>query len=114
MFDKLMVTKQVKMTHVPDRYHGQIFEILWGTALNRDTDEEEPLTRARMIMCHVCVSITSDKKNISKSQGICGEILACMSWECIRFQVDVIAGDGNKVCYLATPKVGGCPSYEVS
>ena len=60
MFDKLMVTKQVKMTHVPDRYHGQIFEILWGTALNRDTDEEEPLTRARMSMCHVCVSITSD------------------------------------------------------
>ena len=91
-----------------------IFEILWGTALNRDTDEEEPLTRARMSMCHVCVSITSDKKNISKSQGICGEILACMSWECIRFQVDVIAGDGNKACYLATPKVGGCPSYEVS
>ena len=37
-----------------------------------------------------------------------------MSWECIRFQVDVIAGDGNKACYLATPKAGGCPTYEVS
>ena len=39
-----------------------IFEILWGTALNRDTEEEEPLTRARVSMCCVCVSITSDKK----------------------------------------------------
>ena len=43
-----------------------IFEILWGTALNRDTEEEEPPTRARMSMCRVCVcvcvSITSDKK----------------------------------------------------
>ena len=31
-----------------------------------------------------------------------------------RFQVDMIAGDGNKACYLATPKAGGCPTYEVS
>ena len=89
------------------------FEILWGTALNRDTDEEEPLTRARMSMCRVCIYHVG-QENISKSQGICGEILACMSCEGIRFQVDVIAGVGNKACYLATPKVGGCPSYEVS
>ena len=54
------------------------------------------------------------QENISKSPNICGEALACMSWECIRFQVDVIAGDGNKACYLATPKAGGCPTYEVS
>ena len=45
---------------------------------------------------------------------LCGEALACKSFECIRFLVDVIAGDGNKACYLATPKAGGCPTYEVS
>ena len=37
-----------------------------------------------------------------------------MSWECFRFQVDVKAGYGNEACYLATPKVGGCPTHEVS
>ena len=30
-----------------------IFEILWGTAINRSTGEEEPLTRARMSMSPV-------------------------------------------------------------
>ena len=40
---------------------GAIFEIMWGTAINRSAEEEEPLTRARMSMCRVCVSITSDK-----------------------------------------------------
>ena len=66
-------------------------------------------------MCRVCVCVYHvGQENISKSPNICGEALACMSWECIRFQVDVIAGVGNKACYLATPKVGGCPSYEVS
>jgi len=35
-----------------------IFEILWGTALNRDTEEEEPLTRARVSMCRVCVCLS--------------------------------------------------------
>ena len=38
------------------------------------------------------------QENMSKAQGTCGEIHACMSWECIRFQVDVIAGNGNKAC----------------
>ena len=66
-----------------------------------------------MSMCRVCV-YHFGQDNISKSPGICGEALACMSWERIRFQVDVIAGDGNKACYLATPKAGGCPTYEVS
>ena len=63
----------------------------------------------------VCVCVYHvGQDNISRPPGICGEALACMSWECIRFQVDVIAGDGNKACYLATPKAGGCPTYEVS
>jgi hypothetical protein len=60
-----------------------ICEILWGTALNRDTHQEEPLTRGRMSMRRVCVYHVG-QENISKSHGICGEIVACMSWECIR------------------------------
>ena len=56
--------------------------------------------------CVVCVYHVG-QNNISKLPGICGEALAC-------FQVDVIAGDGNKACYLATPKAGGCPTYGVS
>ena len=30
-----------------------------------------------------------------------------MAFERARYQVDVIAGDGDKACYLATPKTGG-------
>ena len=37
-----------------------------------------------------------------------------MAFECARYQVDAIAGDGNKACYLATPKSGGVPTYECS
>ena len=51
---------------------------------------------------------------IGKSSGICGGILACMAFECARNQVDVIAGDGNKSCYLATPKTGEVPTYKCS
>ena len=50
-----------------------IFEILWGTALNRDTEEEEPPTRARMSMCRVCVCVCVyhvGQENISKPQGV--------------------------------------------
>ena len=34
-----------------------IFEVEWGKAKNRDSTEEEPLTRARMNMCRVCVCL---------------------------------------------------------
>jgi len=37
---------------------GAIFEIMWGTAINRSAEEEEPLTRARMSMCRVCVCLS--------------------------------------------------------
>ena len=37
-----------------------------------------------------------------------------MAFECARYQVDVIAGDGNKACYLHTPKSPGVPTYETS
>ena len=33
-----------------------IFEILRSTGKNRDAEEEEPLTRARVSMCRVCLS----------------------------------------------------------
>jgi hypothetical protein len=113
MFDKSLVTTLVKMTHVLGTYHGPYLRFYGAQAKNMYTDEEEPLTRARMSMCRVCFYHVG-QDSISKSPGICGEALACMSFECIRFQVDVIAGDGNKACYLATPKAGGCPTYEVS
>ena len=33
-----------------------VFEILWSTGRNRNTEEEEPLTRARMSIVRVCLS----------------------------------------------------------
>ena len=53
-------------------------------------------------------------QHVSDSPGITGEIIACMAFECARYQVDAIAGDGNKACYLATPKSGGVPTCECS
>ena len=53
-FDKLLDTKQIQMTHGPDLFHGQSSN-LWGTTLNRQTGEEEKLTRGRMSMHRVCV-----------------------------------------------------------
>ena len=37
-----------------------------------------------------------------------------MAFECARYQVDVIAGDGNKACYYTTPKSPGVPTYQHS
>ena len=37
-----------------------------------------------------------------------------MAFDCARYQVDAIAGDGNRAYYLATPKAGGIPTYECS
>ena len=33
-----------------------------------------------------------------------GECISIMAFECAKYQVDVIAGDGNKACYYTTPK----------
>ena len=58
-----------------------IFEISWGTSLERNT-EEGTLSRARMQMHRVCVyHVIQDA--IGKSQGICGEVLAILSFECV-------------------------------
>ena len=47
-------------------------------------------------------------------QPQCGEVIATMSWECIRYELDIIAGDGNRVAYYATSKSPGVPTYECS
>ena len=66
-----------------------------------------------MNMSRVCVYHVG-QKHVSDSPGTTGESIACMAFECARYQVDMIAGDWNKACYLATPKAGGVPTYEGS
>ena len=64
-------------------------------------------------MHRVCVYHVG-QNHISRSAALCGEIIVTMCWECIYYQVDVMAGDGNKAAYLCTPKNPGCPTYEAS
>jgi len=90
-----------------------IFEVFWGKTKHRDTEEIEPLTRPRMKMTRVCVYHVG-QKYASDSAGIVGECIAVMAFECARYQVDVIAGDGNKACYFTTPKTPGAPTYQHS
>ena len=66
-----------------------------------------------MNMSRVCVYHVG-QKHVSDSPGTTCESIACMAFECARYQVDMIAGDWNKACYLATPKAGGVPTYEGS
>ena len=81
-----------------------IFEVSWGKTKHRDTDEIEDLTRSSMKMTRVCVYVCVcvcvyhvGQKYASDSPGIVGECLAVLAFECARYQVDVIAGDGNKL-----------------
>ena len=90
-----------------------IFEIAWGTALNRHSGKEENLTRGRMSMHRVCVYHVG-QDHIARAAALCGEVIATMCRECIYYQVDVMAGDGSKAAYLCTPKNPGCPTYEGS
>ena len=60
-------------------------------------------------MC-VCVYHVG-QEYASKSAGIVGECIAIMAFECARYQVDVIAGDGNKAAYFTMPKSPGVPTY---
>ena len=64
-------------------------------------------------MHRVCVYHVG-QDHIARAAALCGEIIATMCWECIYYQVDVMAGDGNKAAYLSTPKNPGCPTYEAS
>jgi len=63
-------------------------------------------------MTRVCVYHVG--QNASDAPGIVGECLAIMAFECARFQVDVIAGDGNKACCFTTTKTPGVPTYRHS
>ena len=90
-----------------------IFEIVWGKTLNRSTGEEEDLTRSRMSMNRVCVYHVSQGR-IGRAAAMCGEVIATMCWERVRFEVDIMAGDGNKAAYYCTPKVPGFLTYECS
>ena len=90
-----------------------IFEVYWGITRERDSNDLGNLTRSRMQMTRGCVHHVG-QKYASDSPGIVGECLATMAFECARYQVDVIAGDGNKACYYTTPKSPGVPTYEYS
>ena len=90
-----------------------IFEILWGKTRNRDTNEIEDLARSRMEMTRVCIYHVN-QNHISRAAAMCGEVIATMCWECLRYEVDITAGDGNKAAYYATPKSPGVPTYECS
>ena len=63
-----------------------IFESLWGKTRNRDTNEIEDLTRSRMEMTRVCI-YHGNQNHISRAAAMCGEVIATMSWECIRYEV---------------------------
>ena len=54
-------------------------------------------------MHRVCVYHVG-QEHIGRAAALCGEIIAMMCWERMHFQVDVMAGDGNKAAYLSTPK----------
>ena len=89
-----------------------IFEVYWGKTKHRDTEDIIDLTRARMKMTRVCVCVYHvGQEYASKSAGIVGECIAIMAFECARYQVDVIAGDGNKAAYFTMPKSPGVPTY---
>ena len=90
-----------------------IFEIKWGTSKDRYTERVEELKRGRMSMCRVCVYHVN-QRHINNAPAICGEIIATMVWECLHFEVDIIAGDDHKASYLVSPKQGGIPTYETS
>jgi hypothetical protein len=57
-----------------------------------------------------------DQKRVSSSASVAGEAIAVMTWECMKYQVDIMCGDGNKAAYLATPGIGKhcVPSYQDS
>ena len=90
-----------------------MFEIVWGKTLNRSTGEEEDVTRSRMSMNRVRVYHVN-QGHIGRAAAMCGEVIATMCWECVRFGVDIMVGDGSKAAYYCTPKLPGVPTYECS
>ena len=93
-----------------------IFEINFGKTRERDDGTKEiDLTKARMNVVRTCV-FHIGHANVASSPGIVGEMIAIILWECIAYQVDIIAGDGNKACYLTHPskKPPNMPTYSDS
>eukprot|EP00435_Cladocopium_sp_Y103_P014963 s2400_g3.t1 len=90
-----------------------IFEIKFGKTVDRATREVKELTHSRLHMVRACVYHVNQKRVVT-SAGICGESIATMVWECMKYQVDIIAGDGNKACYYPTPGKYCVPTYEHS
>ena len=88
-------------------------EMVWGKTFSRSIYEEEPLTRARMTMNRVCIYHVG-QNHVSRAAAMCGEVISTVCWECVRFEVGIIAGDGNKAAYFCTPKSPGVPTYECS
>ena len=51
-------------------------------------------------MQRVCVYHVG-QDHVGRAAAMCGETIATMCWQCSYFQVDVMAGDGNKAAYRA-------------
>ena len=101
MFDKLLVTKLVKMTHVPDTYHGQYLRFC-GEQLWTETPKKRSPPLEQGCPCVVCACVCVyhvGQENISKPQGVpASKLIWSQATE----------------TKLATPKAGGCATYEVS
>ena len=109
MFDKLLVTTLVRMTHEPDTYHGPFLRLFGAQVYIEKQEKKNPFQELEW-KCAVCVCVYHvEQKYVSDSPGVTGECIACMAFECIHFQVDVIAGDGNKACYQKNTEIWRSP-----
>ena len=108
-FDKLLDSKQIQMTHDRDLFHGQSSK-LCGRRLLTDKLEKRRNSQEAECPCIESVYIMSDKIMSLEMRHFVVRLLQL----CVGSQVDVMAGDGNKAAYLYTPKIPGCPTYEVS
>lgn len=77
---------------------GAIFQIDFRKTVDRH-QEEGNLTRGRLEQMRVCVYRVNNNA-LSSSTSMVGEAIATMMWECVVFQTDIIAGEGNKACYV--------------
>ena len=85
-----------------------------GVELWIDILKKRKISHVEECQCIGSVSIMLDKTMSPNQLLFVERFIATMCWECMYFQVDLMAGDGNKAAYLPTPKQPGVPSYEVS
>ena len=51
-------------------------------------------------MNRVCIyHVNQSRSHINRAAAMCGEVIATMFWERVRYEVDIMAGDGNKAAY---------------